>query len=143
MPPTANATSPTARRRSVSTANQDGRAPPAEAAIVSAVLDYFEGWFDGDADRMRRALHPRLAKRAILADGRSLDETTAEEMIDATARGIGRGSDPGERRIEVTVDDVYGPIATATVRSAVYREYVQLGRTPEGWKIVNTLWDWT
>ena len=24
-----------------------------------------------------------------------------------------------------------------------YREYVQLVRTPEGWKIVNTLWAWT
>jgi len=27
----------------------------AEAAVVSAVLDYFEGWFDGDARRMERA----------------------------------------------------------------------------------------
>ena len=32
--------------------------------------------------------------------------------------------------------------AIATVRSAVYREYVQLVRTPDGWKIVNTLWEW-
>ena len=39
--------------------------------------------------------------------------------------------------------DVHGAIASATVRSAVYREYVQLVRTPEGWKIVNALWAWT
>ena len=26
--------------------------------ITAAALDYVEGWFDGDADRMRRALHP-------------------------------------------------------------------------------------
>jgi hypothetical protein len=32
---------------------------------------------------------------------------------------------------------------TVTVRSAVYREYVQIAQTAEGWKIVNTLWDWT
>jgi hypothetical protein len=39
--------------------------------------------------------------------------------------------------------DVHDTIANATVRSAVYREYVQLVRTPEGWKIVNTLWEST
>lgn len=112
-------------------------------AIISAVLDYFEGWFDGDAERMERALHPVLAKRSLGPDRRSLSETTATQMIDATARGVGRDRDPGDRQIDVTVEDVHGPIANATVRSAVYREYVQLARTPEGWKIVNTLWDWT
>jgi hypothetical protein len=115
----------------------------AEAAIVDAVLDYFEGWFDGDAGRMERALHPGLAKRSPEQDGQALNETTAEWMIDATARGVGREGDPGDRRIEVEVVDIHGTIANATVRSAVYREYVQLVRTPDGWKIVNTLWEWT
>ena len=32
-------------------------------AIVRVALDYFEGWFDGDAARMERVLHPDLAKR--------------------------------------------------------------------------------
>jgi hypothetical protein len=115
----------------------------AETAIVEAVLDYFEGWFDGDASRMERALHPDLAKRSLEEDGRTLDETTAEWMIDATARALGRERDPGDRRIEVEVEDIHGTIANATVRSAVYREYVQLVQTPEGWKIVNALWEWT
>ena len=111
-----------------------------EAAVVSTVLDYFEGWFDGDAARMERALHPDLAKRALATDGRTLDETTADWMIEATGRGVGRERDPGDRRIEVEVEDIHGSIANVTVRSSVYREYVQLVRTPEGWKIVNALW---
>ena len=114
-----------------------------ETAIVGTVLDYFEGWFDGDAARMERALHPGLAKRALLDDQKSLNETTAGEMIDATGRGLGKALDPGDRRIEVEVEDVYGGIANATVRSAVYREYVQLARTADGWKIINTLWQRT
>jgi hypothetical protein len=114
----------------------------AEAAVVEAVLDYFEGWFDGDAERMERALHPGLAKRSLEKDGRTLNETSAEWMNDATARGVGRERDPGDRQIEVEVDDVHGTIANARVRSAVYREYVQLVRTPEGWRIVNTFWEW-
>jgi hypothetical protein len=114
-----------------------------QSAIVDTVLDYFEGWFDGDATRMERALHPGLAKRALLDDRRSLDETTAQWMIDATGRGVGKGRDPGDRRIEVEVEDMYGSIANVTVRSAVYHEYVQLARTENGWQIVNTLWQWT
>jgi hypothetical protein len=111
--------------------------------ITWAVLDYFEGWFDGDATRMERALHPKLAKRALVDDGRTLDETTADWMIDATARGVGREQDPGDRGIEVQVEDVHGVIANVTVRSTVYREYVQLARTRDGWRIVNTLYQRT
>ena len=114
-----------------------------EAAVVGAVLDYFEGWFDGDAGRMERALHPGLAKRSLDQDGRTLNETTAQWMIAATGEGVGKERDPGDRGIVVEVEDIHGTIANVTVRSAVYREYVQLVRTPEGWKIVNALWEWT
>ena len=118
-------------------------ATPDESAIANTLLDYFEGWFDGDAARMERALHPELAKRSLLDDQRSLDKTTARWMIAATGRGVGKARDPGDRRIEVAVEDVHGSIANATVRSAVYHEYAQLARTADGWKIVNTLWQWT
>jgi Putative lumazine-binding len=36
-----------------------------ESAVVATALDYFEGWFEGDATRMERALHPGLAKRSL------------------------------------------------------------------------------
>lgn len=46
-------------------------------------------------------------------------------------------------REEVTrvVLDMHETIANVTVRSAVYREYLGLVRTDEGWKIVNALWE--
>ena len=34
-----------------------------EDAVRSVVMDYVEGWFEGDAGRMKRALHPELVKR--------------------------------------------------------------------------------
>ena len=111
-----------------------------EAAVVDTVLDYFEGWFNADVTRMVRALHPDLAKRALAPDGLTLDETTTEEMVDATARGVGRAIGTGDEQIEVRVEDVYADIAHATVRSRVYREYVHLVRTNEGWRIVNALY---
>ena len=114
-----------------------------EAAIVATALDYFEGWFDGDVTRMRHALHPELAKRALTEDGWTLNETTAKWMFEATADHLGKARDMPDRRIEVEVVDVYGHVASAVVRSAVYREYLHLARTREGWGIVNALWAWT
>jgi Putative lumazine-binding len=111
-----------------------------EAAIVRAVLDYFEGWYDGDSVRIERALHPDLAKRRLGDDGSALSSTTAKEMIEATERAAGKREDPDERRLEVTVDHVYETIANVTVMSVPYAEYVQLARTQDGWKIINTLW---
>ena len=64
-------------------------------------------------------------------------------MVDATAAGAGLARDPGrtERNIEIHVDHVHVDIATATVTSAVYVDYLQLARTREGWKFVNVLWN--
>jgi putative lumazine-binding protein len=116
-----------------------------QETITQTVLDYFEGWFDGDASRMARALHPELAKRPGRVDhsvAGTLGTLTAQEMIERTASGVGKTRDVPDRGIEVDVVDIFGDIASATVRSAVYYEYVHLVRTSDGWKIVNTLWQW-
>lgn len=108
--------------------------------IERACLDYFEGWFEGDAARMERALHPDLAKRSLDGDGESVKHITAAQMVDATERGVGKSYDLPDRGIDVEIHEVYRNIANVTVRSAVYREYVQLAHTRNGWKVVNTLW---
>jgi Putative lumazine-binding len=115
-------------------------------AIVATALDYFEGWFDGDAERMERALHPALAKRSLAQvdpDSPELRSVTKEQMVEWTAAGEGKTDDPSGVRIDVEVIDVHGNIATVVVRSSVYREYLHLVRTGAGWKIVNALWHFT
>lgn len=116
-------------------------APDVETAraIERAVLDYFEGWFEGDAERMERALHPGLAKLRLLEDD-GLDLTTAPEMVEATAAGLGRRRDVPDRRIEIEIAAAGGGIASVVVHSAVYVEHLHLALTGEGWKIVGTLW---
>jgi hypothetical protein len=114
-----------------------------KAAVITAALDYFEGWFDGDVERMDRALHPGLAKRSlgqVNPDSPELGSVTKEQMLGWTADGEGRREDPGDRRIDVEVVEAFGNIATVVIRSAVYREYLHLVRTEGGWKIVNALW---
>jgi hypothetical protein len=110
-----------------------------ERAIVDAALDYYDGWFDGSPERMTRALHPELVKRSIEPD-HSIETLSADQMIDATAQGYGRKRDPGDRQIVVRVDHVHGSIATATVTSAVYIDYLQLVQLGAAWKILNVLW---
>lgn len=36
-----------------------------KAAIKQTALDYIEGWYEGNAERMERALHPEPAKRNV------------------------------------------------------------------------------
>jgi putative lumazine-binding protein len=119
--------------------------PEDAAAIRDCLLDYFDGWFDGDAARMDRALHPGLAKHALGQDrarSQTLDVTTKAEMVDATARGMGRTRDVPDRAIRIDITGVSGDIASATVHSAVYVEYALLARTSDGWRITSTLWRW-
>ena len=118
-----------------------------DAAVVATALDYFEGWFEGDSTRMDRALHPGLAKRSLSQvepDSTELRSLTKDRMVELTAAGGGKGEIPdGGLRIDAEVVDLYGNIASVVIRSGVYREYLHLVRTDEGWKIVNALWHFT
>ena len=112
------------------------------AAVRATVLDYFEGWFDGDPKRMERALHPLLAKRSWaqdLARTPALSTTTKAQMVLFTSRGNGRTDGDG-RRLHIEVVEVSGHIATVVVHSDAYVEYLHLVATPDGWRIVNALW---
>jgi ketosteroid isomerase-like protein len=104
-----------------------------KALITGTVRDYFEGWFDGDVQRMDRALHPDLVKRW------SGGVTSKQRMLELTAQGEGK-ADGTDRSLDIRVHDVCEDIATVTVVSAVYHEYLHLVRTPEGWRIANALW---
>ena len=119
--------------------------PEDEVAIRSCLLDYFEGWFDGDAVRMDRALHPGLAKHSLGQDPtRSdlLDLMTKDEMVEFTRQGFGRQRDLPDRAIQIDIASVSGDIASAIVHSAVYVEYALLAQTSSGWRITSTLWRW-
>jgi hypothetical protein len=122
-------------------ADDSGGDPTAE--VTRTVEDYYSGWYDADPDRMRRAIHPDLAKRShITLEGGppTIRAVTSTQMIGWTAEGEGRTTDPEERRIEILVDEVHDTIASVRVRAALYIEYLHLARTTDGWRIVNALW---
>jgi hypothetical protein len=111
-----------------------------EELITQVARDYFEGWFDGDVSRMDRALHADLVKRGHGdLEGNTLGIITKTQMLEMTAAGEG-AADAADRRLDVTIEDVYEDVASVTVRSAPYREYLHLVRTSDGWKIANALY---
>lgn len=113
--------------------------PQDRDAIIAVAKDYFEGWFDGDVTRMERAVHPELAKRGLQPDG-TINPTSAQEMIDGTKQGLGKARKPPDLQIEIRVEDVFENIATATLYSSVYVEYLHFVRTSQGWKLLNVLY---
>jgi hypothetical protein len=111
--------------------------------IQAVVLDYVDGWFDGDAERMERALHPQLVKRCRGLEGDdpdALETLTQRDMVDATAEGIGKGEDAEDRAIDIEITYLGDGVASVTCLCHRYVDLLHLLRMPEGWRIINAAW---
>jgi NADPH:quinone reductase-like Zn-dependent oxidoreductase len=110
--------------------------------IRRTALDYIEGWYAGDAERMARALHPALVKRIVLrrGEGSVLDEMGARQLIEATGQGAGKDTPAGLQRADVRVLDVFGDTASVRVDAGEWIDYMHLARWEGEWRILNVLW---
>ena len=114
------------------------------AAIKQAALDYIEGWYTGDAERMERALHPELAKRIVRTNpqGQSnLGQMSALSLILGTRRGGGKQTPADKQMKDVTILDVFENAASAKVVASEWIDYLHLARWNGRWVIVNVLWE--
>lgn len=114
-----------------------------KAAIERVAMDYIEGWYEGNVERMDRALHPELVKRAMIQDAEEKEffqDLTKADMVKATEGGGGSKIPATERQINITVFDIYRTIAAVRVESGSFIEYLHLGKTEGDWKIVNVVW---
>ena len=109
--------------------------------VRSVALDYIEGWYAGDAERMERSLHDDLVKRTPLAGddtaAADLRAVSKDRMVELTSGGGGR--DVADPAIEVFVHDVSDDIACARTVCVDFVDYMQMVKTPDGWKIANIL----
>jgi len=113
-----------------------------KAAITQAALDYAEGYYEGSAERMTRAVSPMLTKRGLVSRpsvAPFLVQMNAEMLIEA-ARG-GRGKlDPEKRNLAVKVLDIDGDIASAQVFTSKFNDYLHLVKRDGEWRLVSVLW---
>ena len=114
------------------------------AGIRQAALDYIEGWYQGNAERMEQAVHPDLAKRIINTDerGRSmLGHQSAMTLVQNTRRGGGKNSPPAEVRTDVKILDVFRNVASVRVDAGTWIDYLHVAKWNGRWVIINVLWE--
>lgn len=118
---------------------------PADAqAIKQTALDYIEGWYEGNAERMERALHPELAKRIVRSnpEGRSrLDQMSAMSLVQGTKRGGGKDTLKEKQQKDVTILDVFENAASVKVVASDWVDYLHMAKYNGHWVIVNVLWE--
>jgi hypothetical protein len=116
-----------------------------EDAIKQAALDYIEGWYEGNAERMERALHPELAKRMVYTDQKRnmsrLDQIGAMGLVQATRKGYGKNTPVDKQQKDVTILDRYGNTACAKIIATDWIDYLHLVKWNERWVIINVLWE--
>lgn len=114
-------------------------------AIRQAALDYIEGWYEGDANRMAAAVHQELVKRIVVTDRQDqrnrIDQMDAAMLIDATRRGGGRDTPPARQRRDVRILDIFGSTSSVRVDAGEWIDYMHLARFDGEWKIINVLWE--
>ena len=112
--------------------------------IKQTALDYIEGWYEGNAERMERALHPELAKRIVRTDerGRSnLGQMGAMTLVQYTRSGGGKNTPKDKQQKDVTVLDIFGNAAVVKVVASEWVDYLQVAKWNGRWVIVNVLWE--
>lgn len=115
------------------------------AAIEATALDYGMGWYEGDAERMERALHPDLAKRVVFPDPETkkgkINHMDADKLVDMTRAGNGKAVPAESRKAAVTILDVYGNVACVKLEMLDWVDYMQMAKLDGRWVIVNVLWE--
>ncbi len=113
-------------------------------AIRQAALDYAEGWYEGNAERMERALHPELAKRIARTnpEGRSrLDQMSAMTLVQFTRNGGGKNTPKEKQQKDVTILDIFGNAASVKLEMNGWIDYLHVAKFNGRWVIVNVLWE--
>ena len=128
----------------VSHSHAQAQSPADAAAIKQTALDYIEGWYEGNAERMEKALHSELAKRIVRTnqEGRSrLDQMSAMSLVQGTRRGGGKDTPKERQQKDVTILDVFENAASVKVVASDWIDYLHMAKFNGHWVIVNVLWE--
>lgn len=112
--------------------------------IRAAAMDYIEGWWTGNTERMTRALHPALVKRIMNIDSTGtpfLGEMGASALVRNVRMGGGTRTPEARRLSDYRLLDIFQNAATARIDAGGWIDYLQLVKWQGRWVIVNVLWE--
>ncbi len=123
----------------------DSKASPEdEAGIRATALDYIESYYEGNPDRMERALHPHLAKRIARTDANAstrLEQMSAMELVQIIRTGSGKNIPKDKQVKKVVILDVFGNTASVRAEMLEWIDYMHMAKVNGKWKIINVLWE--
>jgi hypothetical protein len=124
--------------------NQSQAADADREGIKRAALDYAEGYYEGDAARMERALHPDLAKRIVQKDQRGnarVNHMSALTLVQLIRQGSGKNVPVSEQQKDITILDALETSASVKLVMRDWIDYLHVGKVNGRWVIINVLWE--
>ena len=115
-----------------------------QAAIKQAALDYIEGWYEGNAERMERAIHPELVKRLTRTNekGQSgLRQTSAVTLLQDTHADYGKNTPKEKQQKDIIIFDVFENAASVKIVASDWIDYLHIAKFNGRWVIINVLWE--
>ena len=101
----------------VATSHAQPKPDPEAQAIRQAALDYIEGWYEGNVERMTRAVHPELVKRIVATENGAsrIDNMGASRLISGVRAGGGKKTPKDKQQKDVTILDRYENVGQVVV----------------------------
>ena len=126
----------------LSFAQNSSTIPKDDPAITRTVLDFYDGYYSGDAARMEKAIHQDISRatpRDLKQTGRTLlVYSTYSLLVESTRAKVGFLADTA-RQIHIVTLNTDDDVANIKVVSATFTDYLQLIKLDDQWKIVNML----
>ncbi len=113
------------------------------AAIRATTLDYIEGYYTSDPDRVERSIFPDIAKRIPMRGpgGRvRIERMSGIELLNHAKSGDGKKIPAEQQLKEIKILDVFDNIASVRVDAASWVDHMQLAKMGDRWVVVNVLW---
>lgn len=122
-----------------------GQANNDKEAVRLAVLDYVEGVYNAQPERIERSVHPKLAKLGFYRPPaenayRSGSAMTFERLVEVAKSYNKDGKLSKDAPKEITIFEVQDQTATAKLVAEWGTDYFHLAKFDGKWMIVNVLW---
>lgn len=112
-------------------------------AVRQAALDYLEGIYNVQPERIERSVHPALVKRGFYKKDETTPYAESPMTYDQLVKLAGSWNKDGKRNTsikDVAVLDVLDQTAVAKVTASWGVDYMLLGKYDCQWKITQILW---
>ncbi|MBN2135657.1 MAG: nuclear transport factor 2 family protein [Acidobacteria bacterium] len=116
-----------------------------QKAIKETAENYFFGWYEGNSEKIVKAIHTCLAKRFIATlpnNQQFISEINYDAMVAYTSIGSGmkKAQQGWNEKIKIEILAMEDEIASVKITDDIYVDYVHMAKVNGEWKIVNVLW---